>query len=170
MFIYLIDEIRLKEVLDYDRNTGLFKWKISIGGRAVVGQVAGNLHGSGYINIRVDGVTYPAHQLAWFYVYGEWAQVDHENRIKSDNILSNLRKATTSQNMANRNVFTNNELGVKGVRFHKGSFEARIQVDKKSIYLGTHRTLEQAAKAYRDAAKLHFREFANVSSCTKTRV
>ena len=45
-----------------------------------------------------------AHRLAWRLHYGEWPLflIDHENRIKSDNRIGNLRPATKSQNGAQR--------------------------------------------------------------------
>lgn len=116
-----------------------------------------------YVEIIIDDIVYPAHVLAWLYVHGEIAYVDHKNRKGWYNAISNLRKATVSQNMANKGVYVNNALGVKGVRFHKGTYEARIQVNKKPIQIGCFKTLEQAAAAYKKAAELYFGEFANAS-------
>ena len=78
---------RLREVLDYDPDTGVFTRKVRTASSVKVGDVAGSLNGKGYIRIRVDGRLYFAHRLAWLYVHGEWPvdQVDHINGIKNDN-------------------------------------------------------------------------------------
>jgi hypothetical protein len=61
---------RLKEMLSYDRETGIFVWKAK--GRGIRhGKRAGSLD-SGYRYIVVDGAAYLAQRLAWLFVYGEW--------------------------------------------------------------------------------------------------
>src|SRR5690242_9701583 len=59
----------LKTVLDYDLDTGFFKWKRA-GFGVTVGKVAGRKDTKGHIQIRIDGGRYSAHRLAWFWVYG----------------------------------------------------------------------------------------------------
>jgi len=62
---------RLRAVLSYNPNTGLFTWiKPSKFHPRMQGQVAGSVGTGGYIHIRVDGKKYRAHRLAWLYVYG----------------------------------------------------------------------------------------------------
>lgn len=57
---------------------------IKTGRKANVGDVAGCVDKDGYIQIRLKGKMYPAHRLAWLYVYGEWPQdeIDHINCVK----------------------------------------------------------------------------------------
>jgi len=111
---------RLKEVLFYDQNTGIFLWKYSKQSR-FVGEIAGSKNNKGYRSISIDGVLYKEHRLAWFYVYGKWPEneIDHINRIKIDNKISNLREVTKSQNRQNINVKKNNKSGCRGVSWHK---------------------------------------------------
>lgn len=147
----------LRELLNYNEETGAFYWKK--GNKK--GLNAGCMHHTGYIYIRIDGVDYGAHYLAWYYIYGEIALIDHEDRRQWNNSLINLRKATSSQNAFNKQTYSNNVLGVKGIRIKHGKYEARIQVNKKPIYLGTFETLEEAMQVRQQAAKHYFGEFAN---------
>lgn len=75
--------------------------------------------------------------------------VDHKNGDRSDNILSNLRYATLSENGQNRKVPSNNKSGVKGVSFNKqtGKWQAYIQIDGIKVHLGLFKTIEEAQKA-----------------------
>ena len=85
-------------------------------------------------------------------------QVDHVNRIKLDNQRKNLRVADCSQSMANRVGWSKS--GFKGVYQRPTGYVAGIRVNKEFIYLGFFCTPEDAAKAYNEAAKKHFGEFA----------
>lgn len=152
---------RVRELLDYDLNTGIFTWRISISNRIRVGEIAGVLHHTGYIHIRIAGTPYPAHKLAWFHVHGEWQLVDHKDRNKSNNVYDNLRVANKYQNASNKATYSNNGLGIKGIRQRGSKFEARIQHKGYPLYLGTFDTLEEAIEARQEAAKEYFGEFAN---------
>jgi hypothetical protein len=56
-----------------------------------------------------------------------------------------------------------NQFGLKGIKRskHGKKWQARIQVDKKTIHLGAFSTPEEAHQAYCDAAFKYFGEFAN---------
>jgi HNH endonuclease len=45
-----------------------------------------------------------AHRAAWVIVHGEWpkGEIDHINRVRSDNRLSNLRVVSHAENCQNR--------------------------------------------------------------------
>ena len=88
---------RLREVLDYNPETGEFTWKIATGRRVRVGGRAGTVSAKGYIVIKVFNINYQAHRLAWVHVYGVWPEkeLDHSNRLRSDNSINNLRLSTT---------------------------------------------------------------------------
>lgn len=88
-------------------------------------------------------------------------RVDHINGNGLDNRRSNLRIADAAQNGWNRTKLNkNNKSGVHGVRAIGSSWSAHIFVRRKSIHLGTFKTLEEAAKARRRAEKKYFGEFA----------
>lgn len=154
---------RLKELLEYDPSTGVFKW-IAQRGRSKAGDVAGADHHSGYWRIRIDGILHNAHRLAWLYMTGAWPEhdIDHINNIKSDNRFANLRKATRSQNIANRAVPHPNPTGFKGVRFNGASYTASITVKRKARFLGAFDTPEEASAAFSRAAAEAFGEFARL--------
>lgn len=137
---------RLKIVLNYNAETGLFTWLVSNSNRAKVGSVAGNKIPVGYIIIRIDGINHYAHRLAWFYMTGEWPkeQVDHKNTIKDDNRWVNLREATHAENQRNKNFLKNNKLKVKGVRKFRDKYRAEIWSNGKNISLGTFLTFRRS--------------------------
>lgn len=157
---------RLKELLHYDPETGLFYWIKSRGGVKV--GIAGTPKGIGYINIRIDTRVYQAHRLAWFYMTGEWPRgwIDHADCNPSNNSMSNLREATKSQNAANKGLLRRNTTGFKGVtKCHRGrgGYIATIKVKDKQHYLGRFDTAEDAHAAYMAAAIKFHGEFARAA-------
>lgn len=153
---------RLREVLDYSPEDGLFIWKLKVADKVTVGDEAGSISKQrGYIFIGVDGKHYRAHRLAFFYMTGQWPkeQVDHINGVRTDNRWGNLREATASQNQANRSHTRLNKSGFKGVAEHtenKGRWVAYICHHRKTINLGSFESPKEAHLAYKEAAmKLH---------------
>lgn len=152
----MVTQERLRELLFYDPVTGLFVRNVAVGGQ-LVDAVAGH-RDNGYIKIRVDGRTYKAHRLAWFYVHGEWPEViDHINRIRSDNRLVNLRNVTKGENNKNHEMFKNNTSGVTGVcwRGRDSSWCAFINVEGKKIHLGQRKDKFEAI-CLRKSAELNY--------------
>ena len=142
----------LRELITYEPDTGLFRWRISRG-RAGAGKIAGCADSAGYIRIYILGRKQAAHRLAWLYMTGEWPviDVDHKDTVKSNNRWSNLRLATRSQNSENqRGPKANNRSGYLGVHFHKRSqkYVASITVRGKRRQLGEYRTGEEAYAVY----------------------
>lgn len=146
---------RLTELFNYDPDTGEIIWKRVSHRERLEGKLAGTPHKNGYIQITVDGGRFLAHRLAWFYVYNCWPkdQIDHANRIKTDNRITNLREASNAENQQNQTA--------KGVRYHKGKYEPRITLDNKAIYLGLYKTEEEAFAVYQ-AAKRKYHPFCFV--------
>lgn len=144
---------RLKELLHYEPETGVFTWRVKTNkSRNWVGKRAGCANVStGYVMIGIDGHDIRAHRLAWFYMTGEWPanEVDHRNTDKGDNRWDNLRQATTRLNGENkRRANRNSKTGFLGVSPHRNRFMARIKVNGKHKCLGTFDTPEQAHAAY----------------------
>jgi hypothetical protein len=151
---------RVRELLNYDPETGVFTWRVRRAGPAKAGSRAGSRNSNGYIKIAVDGQTYAAHRLAIFYTTGTWpaADVDHRNGARDDNRLDELRGGTRSFNMQNqRAARSNNSTGLLGVNRHGAGgnrFRARIRApDGKLLSLGTFDTAEAAHAAYLDAKR-----------------
>lgn len=154
---------RLKELLHYDAQTGIFTRRISLSNRTPVGSIAGSVNKSdGYIYITVDAKREAAHRLAWFYVYGVWPKglLDHKDTIKTHNWIDNLREADKSTNGANRGLNKNNTTGFMGVTKFRSGYRAAIKVNHKSHFLGVFPDVLEAAKVYDKAALEHFGEFA----------
>jgi len=159
----MITQQRLKEVVDYNPETGVFINRIKRG-PCYVGKVLGSPDPLGYIHITVDSRSYNAHSLAWLYVYGKFPSIDidHVDQIKANNWISNLRLANRTQNCGNVAPTKANMSGLKGVYWrasHK-RWIAQIRFEKKNKHLGVFYCKIEAAKAYDKAALEHFGEFA----------
>lgn len=147
---------RVRSLLSYDPENGVFRWKISRG-NAAAGSVAAKRVSSRYQDIKIDGRTYQAHRLAWLMVHGRWPNqsIDHINGVKGDNRLCNLRDVSHIENMQNqKRARTNNQSGALGVSPKRsGRYCAQIQANGKKYHLGHFKTIEQAAAAYRRAKR-----------------
>jgi hypothetical protein len=91
-----VTQTRLKELLEYDPETGIFRWRIKPSNRVRVGQIAGNLDTYGNRQIRIDNKSYLAHRLAVLYVTGSWPTEDigHRDLDNDNNAWGNLWQAT----------------------------------------------------------------------------
>lgn len=153
----MLTQQRLKVLLDYNHETGLFTWKVR-SGRQAPGKVAGSRHSKGYIEIMVDGNHLYAHRLAWLYMNGDFPefQIDHINGIREDNRFVNLRIVTNAQNMQNqRNARSDSASGFLGVSLKNRRWRADIKVSGKSKHIGIFDTPEDAHAAYLAAKALH---------------
>jgi HNH endonuclease/AP2 domain len=160
----LLTQARLRQLLTYDPQTGLFTWKIRRRGpRGKAGEIAGMLSVRGYIVIKADGIRYRAHRLVWLYMTGKWpnGDLDHRNGARDDNRWSNLRSASRSQNLANSRISKNNTSGYKGVSFNSINRRWRASIKcNKAYHLGYFDTAEAAHRAYVKKAKEFFGAFA----------
>lgn len=148
---------RLKCVLRYDEMSGHFFWLVHKSPRSKIGDKAGQYESGGYIRIKIDGVDYLAHRLAWLYTHGSWpeSEIDHANRVRDDNRISNLREATPTQNKQNIGMKKNNKSGFIGVSWDKNNnkWKAKIVVNYKAIQIGLFDDPEIASAAYLEAKK-----------------
>jgi hypothetical protein len=159
---HTLTALRLRELLNYEPDTGQFRWLMPAGryGRIPAGSIAGGIDSNGYILIRVDGRRYGAHRLAWLYVYGEWpsGEIDHIFGVKHDNRINQLRCVSLAVNQQNlRGPRTNNTSGFLGVSWHKGTkrWVAQMWVAGKNRTLGYFSTAEDASAAYLSAKRIH---------------
>lgn len=83
----------LKLRLNYDGTTGIFTWNVPYY-KDKKGKVAGSLTQNGRIQLTIDGNRYYAHQIAWFYVTGEFPSfiIRHKDGDQTNNRFSNLVK------------------------------------------------------------------------------
>ena len=88
--------------------------------------------------------------------------IDHKDRNKLNNQVSNLRFVSQSQNLMNRGKGLNTSSKFKGVCWHKynKAWRAQIGVNKTSIHLGYYEVEVEAAIVYNTKAVELFGEYA----------
>lgn len=163
---------RLKEVLDYNPETGVFVRKVYSSWKAKAGDIAGYIQHNGYNSINVDAKPYLAHRLAWLYIYGYFPEntVDHINRNRGDNRIINLREASYQCQMRNRSGLKNNTSGIEGVSWSNWARKwiAAIKVNRKIHALGSFTDkLEAAYARYTAEVCLGFRACNTTSTALK---
>ena len=146
----------LFDAFDFYPEEGLLLHKYYKCGRALKGARAGTISRKGYRVIRLNtDIVYQEHRVI-YYMYHKQDPlhhiVDHINRIKTDNRISNLRLANDNTNQHNR----------KARGWHKKGhrYQACIRVNGYLHYLGTFDTPQEARMAYVEAAKLYHKEYA----------
>ena len=155
---------RLIEVFDYNCTTGRLERKTTSRGEK---KVTDGVSKQGYYIRWVDKKCYTEHSLVWLYHHGKYAhEIDHVNRIKTDNRIENLRECDRSLNNGNhRLIRLNNKSGYRGVSWAAGYRKWWAQLSSKGVHynLGYYDTPEDAAIAYDKAAVEHFGEFATLN-------
>lgn len=89
-------------------------------------------------------------------------EVDHINRIPTDNKKENLRICTHEENIRNVGIRKNNKSGIIGVHFdtYKNKWVAHIKYNYKNITLKSSKNKDDCIIARLLAEKKYFREFA----------
>jgi hypothetical protein len=149
----------LRSVLIYDPETGEFYWREHRPNR-IMHKPLGRNNGTGYLQIRIQigGKCrhFLAHRLAWLYIYGVWPNsgIDHIDRNRQNNRISNLREVSVVQNNRNNSKRKNCTSKFLGVCWHKASKKWHAQINHlgKSRSIGTFDTEIEAAFAYNKAA------------------
>jgi hypothetical protein len=94
---------------------------------------------------------------------------DHRNCNTLDNRRSNLRSATQKENVVNRGKGRNVSYSsrFKGVYYRKDRdrWSAYIGMAPTREWLGCYATEEEAGRAYNEAAKARWGEFAQLNDC-----
>lgn len=89
--------------------------------------------------------------------------VDHRDTNRLNNLRSNLRFASFTQNSVNRSRNRSQRAMFKGIYAQGNRWGARLQINKKSVHLGAFGTQEKAARAYDKAALAAWGEFARLN-------
>ena len=166
--VTITTQLRLKELVDYQPESGIFTWLARPAAPAwdarYAGKRAGHVDRSGYCLITIDGHKHTAARLAWLYMTGAWPAetIDHKNCIRSDDRFENLRPASFSENLANRSAF--GKSGLKGAYHNpdRGWFSC-IRIGGRTIQLGRFRTAEEAHAAYVAASTRVHGEFSRTT-------
>lgn len=160
----------LKELLNYDTETGVLTWKE----RAEHWFNASRLHGAGsyakmwnkkfsgkpafthvgshgYLEGAIFNKLQLAHRVIWCLMTGDWPEyIDHVNGDRLDNRFENLRRVTNAANGRNTKRHRRSRAEVPGVRqIANGTFQARLG----RAHIGTFRTYEEAVDARLKAQK-----------------
>ena len=132
---------KVKKLLNYNPDTGIFTWLKNRAGKARAGTRAGTLKKSGYIVIKFGGVEFFVQRLAWFYMTGEWPRgvIDHINGITNDNRWLNLRDVTQKVNSNNTLQFIHCVMLCKDK-----TYKAEIIINKTNYNLGYFNTEKEA--------------------------
>ncbi|RLQ87082.1 HNH endonuclease signature motif containing protein [Notoacmeibacter ruber] len=152
---------RLRQVLRYDPDTGIFTW---LGHGGYRGKPAGTAKSDGYKQIFIDFVPHRAARLAWLYMTGNHPPsgkiVDHRDGNRSNDRWKNLRLATHADNARNRRP-KNRNLPCCGVYRNGSRWTAEIEADGQRHKLGSFRCVEDAVTARCKAEHHFFGDFAS---------
>lgn len=157
----------LRDILDYDPETGSFTWKVrsakcfsylknperaaKIFNSQFAGREAFTAIGDGYKRGAILNKSYSAHRIAWKIHHGEEprGQIDHINHNRSDNRISNLREVSHQENHKNLPIRRTNSSGFPGVRWYEKPkrWRAFITSSGKTHYLGSFLEKNDAIRA-----------------------
>lgn len=115
--------------------------------RCKVGSTAGSLTSHGYWVVVLNYKKHYAHRLVWELTYGTIPpnmQVDHIDRDRGNNKLSNLRLVSLQDNNLNKDVYSTNKTGVRNVHLNsKGTYTAQVKYRGK-VHSKNFHCLEEA--------------------------
>jgi hypothetical protein len=137
----------LQSRLDYNPTTGIFLWKHN-------NKEAGWADFKGYRIIKFKGICYRAHRLAWKMFHGKdpGSILDHIDRNRTNNVITNLREVDNSESMHNTGLRSDNTSGQRGVCWaeHVKKWRVKVNLKGKSHHLGYYDDLDQAVKIAQD--------------------
>lgn len=173
----LPEQPRLRQLLDYDPETGKLTWRkrsaasfegVGSSGKSTevkartwntvrAGCTAMEIPSGydGYFRGGIDGETYAAHRIIWKWWHNtEPPMIDHINGDRRDNRIANLRATNSSLNAMNVGLNRRNTSGRTGVKQSSSGKKwlAIICINGRRVYLGTFEKFEDACAA-RDAAE-----------------
>lgn len=161
-------QAQLRELFTYNSSTGqLYANKAAGNNNYKPGRKIGKASKRfGYVRVTIEH-TYTrvlAHRLIWFLVHGKLPQfLDHIDGDKANNILSNLRPATYSQNVYNTGARITNKCRYKNIYLCKYTNKYRVRVGVNGRYIegGRYRDLKDAIEVRDKLLKKYHKEYAN---------
>lgn len=170
----------LKELIEYDQNTGVVTWKTrdvrwfkdeqqwcaDSWNTRYAGKVVGTpIHkdsGKTYLQAVLFDSWVLVHNLISIYMLGEVVLLDHIDGDGTNNKWDNLRKVTHSGNSRNMRKSTRNTSGVVGVSWQsaRGMWLASINTDKGRKFLGRFKNFDEAVTV-RKAAEIEHNYHSN---------
>jgi len=147
----------IKKHLEYNSETGVIVWLEPTHSRIKRGDIAGTIESNGYRVITLKGQKYKAQRIAWALHHGVDPgdnELDHKDRDKCNNAISNLRLATRGENSDNKVS--------RGIYKHAGKWKAQIRHRGVDIHIGYYECPLLGHVAYVDKARELKGEFAAV--------
>ena len=135
--------------------------------RQLKDMVVGSLSQKGYLQFQLHDKFYKVHRVIWTLHHGEipeGLEIDHKDKNRLNNLISNLRLATTSQNAMNKAKPSTSVGVLKGTTYHaaSGKWRAQIQENGKRKHLGTFNSEMEAHLAWKQAATLAHGDFISI--------
>lgn len=154
----------LNQTFFYESETGKLFWRkndniYSSSMTRVLNKEAGSLCTNGYRKIKFQKKYYLAHRIIWKINTGnDPLYIDHINKNRSDNKISNLRSVTFLENNQNKKLSHNNKSGFYGVSFcnRMKKWKSGISLNKKNIHLGYFENKYDAIKSRKKPKEIYF--------------
>ena len=132
----------VKKLFLYDSKSGVLTNRVRRGGRSKAGSTVGSIDAYGYLTASINYSVYKVHRIIWLYVYGEFPpdEIDHINKIRDDNRITNLRAVNHQENSTNPSIGTTNTSGCVGVGWDKQKqrWKVRIYSNGKMYRFGSY--------------------------------
>jgi hypothetical protein len=150
----------------YDPFTGNLYHKVRVSNAMRENTLVCNADVQGYMRTKIKGKTYKLHRIIWKMVYNEEPNIiDHINRNKADNRITNLRSVTARENMWNKEKYDNLLIGVRVRKLRSGyAYYSYIRYNGKRYYLGKFATAEDARKRYLEVHNASCKELSLLRS------
>lgn len=135
----MITQERVKELFDYNPDTGVFKRRVNVNGGGKAGTVIVRTISQPYARCRVDFDTYYVHRLIFLYMTGTFPdQVDHVDHNTDNNKWNNLRAVSQDENQINKKLDKRNKHGLPGVYKEYNKWRTYFCINKKQtvVYSG----------------------------------
>lgn len=145
----------LRARFQYCHESGRLIYRVGVSQRRRAGDEAGFIHRLGYryVKLSFDGQKYQiaAHRIAWALFHNACPstdmEIDHIDRDKLNNKISNLRLVTRRENANNRSIVQRSSAHPGVSRRKTGYWRAYAYRDGKYIHLGGFKTEQEAALA-----------------------
>lgn len=166
-FLPLPPQKRLLKLFRYEPRSGLLYWRVQHQNVRVGASIGEACRRRGVSpRVMIDGKLYYVSRIIWKMQTGvdpKNREVDHRDLNRLNDRWGNLRLATPQQNGWNHRAYKNNKLGVLGVNYHKGKFQAKVRNSSRVlVHLGYFNTVEEASAARSAYVEKYRGDFARV--------
>lgn len=124
------------DAFEYDRSTGRLFRKVRKGGAVELYPTSSVPNKPGYLRVSMGSqVRLLQHRVIWCLVYGYLPEndIDHIDRDKTNNKIENLREVSTSCNIRNSPVRSDNTSSVKGVCLFRRTSKWAVTIADKHL-------------------------------------